>query len=731
MDEAVLGQVLAACRAGNLDELLRRRPLATRWYVRRFLSPVLEVAGDVWAHELTPAFAVNLLLRWALARLRPDGQPGLDGLQRADWIERTAWRPLLALACHHGFMPVAEFRDHYRARPDESAADHLCGLWDVAPSSFYRYLDRGRQALADLLREPLQGDRGLSLYAAVQQAAYVRLGLEDRPQRSAWHARQAASAMAALAPRPALWHLLQAGDAPGFIHTLKRFCAELATDPYTDLLIPLFPGTTLDARSRIGLLLAQAALYRVRGADEQERRACEQALRIASAAGNALMLGVVYGALGKFYEQRDTDRAFACYQDSADQLRQGGVQDEASAVEPAVVAAYTDTLVKLAWMYVLRNDASAKAVLERAEAVRAAHPPSDEVAALLEQTWGEYWRRAGELRRALEHKHRALNIYERLGDREALLKTYANLGLIYADAQDFPRAIDYSQRVLAMAEKVAVEPQTVASTHLNLGAAYFWQGRYDHAIAQYEEALARCQAARLRVLAGRAHYNLAEAFYKRFQALEDPADERRGDAHADAALGVWSEGNDPAAAEATRNLKTEMLGARERPTYDRLLSGELAAHFSEMSEVQQQRAVLAAPASLAAQVDAHLGIAQAYVAIAVKEREAALALIDKHGLGDRFAPKVAALRSGFERELTREQRLATAWAQAAADLLRDTAAAAVLRHLLETGAVNKSGYAQLTGLGLATASKQLGMLAERGLLVQTGKGPSTRYLLPG
>lgn len=46
------------------------------------------------------------------------------------------------------------------------------------------------------------------------------------------------------------------------------------------------------------------------------------------------------------------------------------------------------------------------------------------------------------------------------------------------------------------------------------------------------------------------------------------------------------------------------------------------------------------------------------------------------------------------------------------------------------GTLNKSRYAELCGLSPATASKHLGLLTERGLLQQTGKGPSTRYTLP-
>ena len=43
--------------------------------------------------------------------------------------------------------------------------------------------------------------------------------------------------------------------------------------------------------------------------------------------------------------------------------------------------------------------------------------------ALLEQAWGEYWRRAGKPELALEHKHRVLNLYERAGDDEGVIKT--------------------------------------------------------------------------------------------------------------------------------------------------------------------------------------------------------------------------------------------------------------------------------------------------------------------
>lgn len=723
--EAVLGQVLVAHRAGNLDALLRRRPRATRWFLGRFATPVFAAAGNAFAGESSDRASVQVLLTWALARLRPDAAPLAAPIERAAWLDLTAWRPLLALACHHGFIALPDFRDRYRSSPDESPADRLCGLWDVAPSSFYRYLEKGRRLVADvLLDQPLPADRLLSLYAAATDAAAARLEWPDRAARVAWHAQQADAAAWRRDGRAALWHAVQAQDAAGVTRLLQRFCNELAADASTDAVLRLLPGAAFDTRTYVRLLLANAALARVRGASEQERRECEHALRLAAADDDKLMLGIVYGALGKYHEARDIDRAFASFQQSASYL------GEADTAEPAGAEAYLVTLVHLAWLYTLRNDPRARTVLDRAEALRAAGAAQDDATALLEQAWGEYWRRTGDLPRALAAKHRALQIYERTGNVQQLLRTYGNLALLYGQTRDHARAIDYSQRVLAMAQNTPVDPETVASTHINLGAALVWQDRLDEAIEQYGRAADCARAARLRVVAGRAHYNLAEAYYLRFKAFGRPEDERLGDTHTAAALAAWPDDGEASAVQATRDLKREVLGQQREPVVDQLLPGEQAAHFDETSEVQRQRARLAVPQPADARIEAHLAIAAAYVAIGVKEREAAVALIDEHRLHDRFDAQVDALRTAFDRALTREQLLARRWARDAKDVLAADRSAQLLRHLAEAGSINKSSYAQLCSVGPATASKHLGLLAERGLLVQTGRGPSTRYSLP-
>lgn len=725
--EVLLNAALAAHRAGALDDLLTQRVLVTRWVARRLLRPVLGTAGDLARDDLAQASA--WLLVWLAQQLRPDREAGLENIGREAWLDRTSWRPLLAVLCHHGFLSVPDFPDRYRRRPDESAADNLCGLWSLGPSTFYRYLDKGKRLMVKaLVSQPMSGERRLSLRRSVQLQLQQRWVGRSAADQAAWHRSQAQDMLARRDHASMLWHLTRAGDVDGFIRAIHGFRVELASDRETDALIDCVRDEGLTPRQRFDLCLAEAELWRTRKMHDRERQSCEQALAAAVAAQDKLMLGIVYGALGKFHEPRDTDKAFACFEDSAEFLREAGAEDHP--VRPEVLQAYVASLQKLASFYVVRNDPRSKAVLERIATLRSTSAIAPELVALVEMTWGAYCRRAGELKRAVEHTHRALNISERLGDTRQILATYTNLSVLYMDAKEYDRAVQALQNVLALGSQFSIEPQIWLSTRLNLGAAFFFQGRYDLAIREYQVALEESVRANMPVMQNRAHYNLAEAYYKRFQAAGDAADEREGDLHAAAAIRAEASAGDSRLQDAARTLKTEILGAHDGLVLSRMLPEEFSAHFDEMSDVQRQRAVLAVPLAADAHVQAHLAIARAYLSIATKEREAALALIQKHRLGDRFASEFEQLRSTFNRELTREQQLASRWAQAAGELLQEQRRIALLDHLFRAGSIQKSIYAQVCGVGLATASKHLATLAERGLLEQTGKGPSTRYVLP-
>lgn len=721
--ETALEAGLAAHRAGTFAELVRRRPRVTRWLLRRFDSALAGSAGDAFGGEDAARPMCEMLLLWAVGQLRPDHEPLHAEIAREAWLHKTGWRPMLAVLGYGGFAPIPDFREHYRRRADEAPVDNLCGLWGVGPSTFYRYLERAKQSMAAILVEADQSPvRLLSLRRSVSESACARLGLHDLAARTHWHAAQIATARQRGDPLSVLWHSLHAHDAAAFLDALSAHGAVLALRSETDALIERLAAGPLSARQRFDLQLSRAALHRSRDAPERELQAYEAALRIAADGNDALMLGIVYGAMGKFHEPRDADRAFSCYEESAAFLRDGGEEGEHA-------AHYLVTLVRLAWLYVLRNDPRSKTVLDRAESMRARVAAPDEIVGILEQTWGEYWRRAGDMDQAIAHKHRALTLFERLGDFHSVAKTYTNLSLIYGEAKDFERALEYGQRVLSLGGRLEIGPEVRVSARLNLGATYFWLGQFALAIEQYRLGLEESLRADLKLHVNRAHYNLAEAYYKRFQQTRDPEDERLGDSHAEASMRARPSESSPMLIEATRSLKAEILGVQAAQATDRLLPEESAVHFDEMAEIARHRAVLAVPVSAEAHVRARLAIAEAYLAIAVKEREAARLLMQRQGLGQQFAAEVSRLKDTFDRELGREQLLAAAWRPRSEDLLDEPRRQALVQRLLRDGSINKSRYAELCGVSPATASKHLTTLAERGLLEQTGKGPSTRYRL--
>ncbi len=727
--EAIVGSALAAHKAGTLLGLTQVRPRVTRWLVRHYLQPAVGAAGDALRAETAQAEAAALFLRWAVTLLRPDHLPELTGIDRSAWLDRTSWRPMLAVMCHYGFEPVPAFADRYRRRTDEPPADNLCGLWAVGPSTFYRYVDKGKRLMAEALhRYPIEGDRRVGLRQVVRDEVFRRLRLTDDLQRTAWHGIQASYAQASLDWESAIWHRAQANDVRGFIELLQRHKIELATDHETDLLVADLGKRQLEPRERFDLYLTHAAVWRARNLEDLEHQAYQQALQIANDTNDLLMLGSVYGALGKFYETRNTDRALACFQDSAEFLGKLQLSPE-SALLTQAREVYVSTLYCLAWLYVLRNDPRSRNILDQAQE-HCAFGVSEVTQANLAQAWGEYWRRTGNFQLALEHKHRALNIFERLGDRRQTLSTYNNVAMIYGEMKQVGRAIEYGERVLAATAHESIDPYILAGTLGNLGAVMFLDGQWDAAISYYHRCLEVSSSANLRVFVNRIHYNIAEAYYHRFRDLGGQQDLALGDLHSKVALDASPEEGDTFLRDSVRGLKSSILGSDQGFIFERLVPEEDAAHVEEMSEVHSQRAVLAVPGPPAQHARAHLTIAKAYLAISAKEREAALALIQKHNLGDQFAHEFEELRSTFARELTREQQVAARWQTSAAEILQEERRIAVLEHLFHDGSIQKSVYARLCGVGLATASKHLAMLADRGLLVQSGRGPSTRYGLP-
>lgn len=708
----LLDQALAALRSGTLAAWLAQRPRGGERWLRRFKPLVRGAAGD--GLDGRREATVHILLRWLMLQLRPDAQPTLDGIDEHCWLHRPAWRPVLAVLCHHGLLTVPDHPARYRRRPGEPALDNLCGLWDLAPSTVYRDLERAQQAMVQVALEwPLTVPRRLALRRVV--ADVVRPAAE-RPED--WHARQARRAKDRHDGIAALWHLLQAGDIGGFIEWLRDQAPALAQEPEADALVDRVAAQARAPRSQARLWLARAVLARTRNQPERDLAAIETGLRIAQAAGDEPMLGVAYAAQGKYFEARDADRAFACYERAAELL---------GADVPGYDADALHTLIRLAWQYALRQHPRTRATLDRVDKLAAGMPLAPRDQALIGDAWGEYWRLSGDHRKAVSFRQKALLGFEEAGDRRQVLATLLNLMLSYVHGHDCAAALALSARFFAEAERGDVEPEMLVNAHGNVGIAHYFLGDLEKAIDHYSMAIERAAEADLRLHINRARYNLAEALYQRFTQRGQPQDEARADALVAELLQSPVAEATESLHELARKLKGEVLAPPAPQVRDHLLTEEAAAHFEATARIERERAVLAAPADPALHLQAHLAIAEAYLTMAARERDRALGLAQRHGLETEAAPALAGLRRVFEREQPREQQLAASWQARTADLLDDTRRLALAARLLRDGGLSKASYGEAAAVSPATASKHLATLTERGLLVQSGKGPSTRY----
>jgi tetratricopeptide (TPR) repeat protein len=728
--DAALDAALTAHRVGTSAALCRQHPRLARGLLRRFAAPSLWFLRSKDASEL--AWAVDIFIGWLLEQARPDGLDAAQPIPRHAWLGSAAWRALLAVMAHNGFAAVPAFPERYRSRDGEPAFEHLCGLWEVAPSSFYRYVERGREQLITVGLQ-LPADTALpALCEHFQRAVFRRESVGDAQSQQALLQATMTAALEGRAYEAALWYAVRTGGVDAVSLVMERGCNELAASAVADALLKrLEPAAAADA-PLVRLSLAHVALARLRGQIEREQQHLDEALRIASRSGDPVLLGDVYSAQGRHVEPRDVDRAIADYKASIEHYDPVARDDDGGAARTSSArVGLLTSLVRLAYLYLRRSDPRCKVLLERANEVRASCDAPLDLQAMIESAWGEQLQRERNTSAAIEARLRAMLLYERSSNRQQVLRVQASLVALYGDAKDVPKALEYAQRVFSFAESGGVvEPQCLSATHLNLGIVYFWDGQIDEALDHYRQALAIATRASLKTVMGRAHFNLAELFYKRFQLHGHAQDEQHGDTHVGLAKAIWALGGDKAAGEATSNLKRTMLGQQEQLMYERMLPGELAAHFDEMSEIQTQRLRLSVPAGDAdEQIRAHLRIAQAYTRIAVKEREAAVALMHKQGRGAHYAAELRQLKTTFEQALTQEGVIAARWQSQPGCPIALAQIEAVVRQGLQDGGLSKSSYAGLCGVSPATASKHLATLAQLGLVQQVSRGPATRYLI--
>lgn len=718
--EEMVDAALGAQRQRAIGALVRQRPRLARWLLRPYLRIVRGTLGaEGGVDDLVRC--VESLLRWGVTQLRPDREPSLEGMPEQAWLHLQGWRPMLAFACQAGLIDVPKFPGHYRPGPTEATVEHLCGLWNVGESTFYRCLERARRQLAQLaLERRPDAVRAASLRTFVVDERWRG---QDPALRRDWHVRQAQTRHQQGDPVSALWHAAQAGDITQTAEIIRLHAPLLSTEPETAPLAEACLARATSDRERVELLLAMSHLARTRQDVDGELRLLERALATARGSQAPLLMGLVYAAMAQFFETRDADRAFACCNDSLAYLLAADPEQQ----DAAIASHRGRALVRSAWLHVVRDHPQAKSILDEAEGLRQRHAVSDDLAGMLEQSWGEYWRRAGDVPRSSEARHRALNIFERLGDQRSVLVTYLNLVLLHAGAKEVRLAEQWAARVFDAAQRVGVEPVILASTHGNLAVAYMQVGQYDQAAVSLRSALDISVAAQLQLPANRARLNLASTHFRLYMATGLAEHEREGDRLLqDFFATPESEKTEPLV-ELARGLKAEVLGNRPERVAEALLDDETAHHLQAFAEVRRQRALLAVQGPPEQAVRARFAIAHAYVEIAAKERDAAWQQAQALSISEQFAAQIEQLEARFRMDRSARSALGLAWQARAADLLDAPRRRILLSALFDHGSLSKKLYADTCGVSPATASKHLAVLTQRGLLVQSGKGPSTRY----
>lgn len=397
-------------------------------------------------------------------------------------------------------------------------------------------------------------------------------------------------------------------------------------------------------------------------------------------------------------------------------------------MQDQVAVEYGQALVRLAWLYLRRNDPRAKLVLEEAQRVSKVGVITLSLLGQIEQTFGEYWRCIGAHTKALEHKHEALNFFLQAGEQRSVLTTYLNLSLVYAELKDFRNSIEYGKKVLEASNTGIVDAELLLATFGNLGVAYFWQDDYEKAINFYKEALKHAGAMNMEEHVGNLHLNLAEAYYKLFQKTGSAHFEKNGDSHLWHVKSMGIEKQSPRLLEASANLKANTLNDTITLA-DKLVPPDLSINYSRMLEIRDYYGKLALASNPEEQASLHLNISKSFLSMALSEREEAMRIIRSHAL-THLEESLDTLQKTWLHDGNLASQLNQRWREQVGDWLTDAQRKAVLARLLDEGSLSKSSYGEAAEVSPATASKHLGLLADKGLLEQQGRGPATRYVLP-
>lgn len=186
------------------------------------------------------------------------------------------------------------------------------------------------------------------------------------------------------------------------------------------------------------------------------------------------------------------ERHVAAHQDPRDwQAMKAGIDEVLTAVDRLLDTGDT----KRATSLVTNTDAHMRQrgryteILARYERLAERLPAESEELAIVFANAGVFYRKLGDISKAIEHHRLAEGIFEKLSRPDGQADQFGNLGNCYQAQGDIPKAVEHYLRALALNEKLA-QPESQATTLSNLGNCYQAQGDIPRAIEHYLRALA-------------------------------------------------------------------------------------------------------------------------------------------------------------------------------------------------------------------------------------------------
>ena len=101
---------------------------------------------------------------------------------------------------------------------------------------------------------------------------------------------------------------------------------------------------------------------------------------------------------------------------------------------------------------------------------------------------GYIYMNQGDIPKALEYYHKSLKIKEEIGDKDGIAISLNNIGVIYKNQGDIPKALEYFHKSLKIKEEIG-DKKGIAMSLNNIGAIYRNQGDIPKALEYYHESL--------------------------------------------------------------------------------------------------------------------------------------------------------------------------------------------------------------------------------------------------